>query len=312
MAGTLLWLSIVLARVCRSSADFDFQVASSILKTLELELALPWTLVDFNAESVKSGLLLVGNTTELKEDTLQRFIFGGVKSASASVFMSYVARQETGNFYGYYNNGTWSMPEVQTKPYMAEISESNETCRALNHTSKLAPAWFRELSKEHGYSSGGHCMVARSIDQTTGVVIENIPGSDYIYDARIRPWYIEAVAAGRRTWSPIYVFPNSGFPVGITAARPLFSPSAQLVGVAGVDFVLDSIDSILTKFAPLNSTIVYILDGDTTLFVGCTVSGISTGQHYGGGLGQKDSLTCGIPVIEVRLSPQTTAHGKPT
>ena len=164
MAGTLLWLSIVLARVCRSSADFDFQVASSILKTLELELALPWTLVDFNAESVKSGLLLVGNTTELKEDTLQRFIFGGVKSASASVFMSYVARQETGNFYGYYNNGTWSMPEVQTKPYMAEISESNETCRALNHTSKLAPVWFRELSKEHGYSSGGHCMVARSID----------------------------------------------------------------------------------------------------------------------------------------------------
>jgi PAS domain S-box-containing protein len=64
------------------------------------------------------------------------------------------------------------------------------------------------------------------------------------YDPRIRPWYKEAVKAGKPRWSEIYLDfkePRQK----LTLAQPVYNDSGQLRGVVGVDFVLSHIQEFL-------------------------------------------------------------------
>ncbi len=69
------------------------------------------------------------------------------------------------------------------------------------------------------------------------------PGS---YDARVRPWYKEAVAANKPIWTSIY----QGFTPGtvfIAASQPIRDRNGKLLGVSAVDFSLLEIQEYLDR-----------------------------------------------------------------
>ena len=66
------------------------------------------------------------------------------------------------------------------------------------------------------------------------------------YDPRIRPWYQNAVEAGKSTWSDIYVdFKDPRLKV--TLVRPIYNSDRSVQGVLGVDFVLSHIRNFLQR-----------------------------------------------------------------
>ncbi len=59
-----------------------------------------------------------------------------------------------------------------------------------------------------------------------------------VFDARTRPWYKAALAAGKPTWSdPFIVFGSQN--LGITASQPVYNSTGNLIGVLGTE-LLDS------------------------------------------------------------------------
>jgi diguanylate cyclase (GGDEF)-like protein len=73
-----------------------------------------------------------------------------------------------------------------------------------------------------------------------------------VFDPRTRPWYKEAIAAGKPIWSSIY----AGFTPGtifIAASQPLYDPKGKLVGVSGTDLSLLSIQTFLAE-TPVSPT----------------------------------------------------------
>jgi diguanylate cyclase (GGDEF)-like protein len=73
-----------------------------------------------------------------------------------------------------------------------------------------------------------------------------------VFDPRTRPWYKEAIAAGKPIWSSIY----AGFTPGtvfIAASQPLYDPQGKLVGVSGTDLSLLSIQTFLAQ-TPVSPT----------------------------------------------------------
>ena len=77
------------------------------------------------------------------------------------------------------------------------------------------------------------------------VRIRSVADSDY--DPRKRPYYRLAKQAGKRAWTETYQFRTlTGDTVyGITCANPVRDAGGRLVGVASVDFTLESLDSFL-------------------------------------------------------------------
>jgi diguanylate cyclase (GGDEF)-like protein len=73
-----------------------------------------------------------------------------------------------------------------------------------------------------------------------------------VYDPRTRPWYKEAIAAGKPIWSSIY----AGFTPGtvfIAASQPLYDSKGKLVGVSGTDLSLLSLQTFLSQ-TPVSPT----------------------------------------------------------
>lgn len=79
-----------------------------------------------------------------------------------------------------------------------------------------------------------------------------LKGKRPAFDPRTRPWYKEAIAAGKPIWSSIY----AGFTPGtifIAASQPLYDPKGKLVGVSGTDLSLLSIQTFLAE-TPVSPT----------------------------------------------------------
>ena len=65
-----------------------------------------------------------------------------------------------------------------------------------------------------------------------------------LYDARERPFFQQAVAAGRRVWTPPYLFLPERTP-GITSATPIRAVNGSLLGVITIDFELAALQARL-------------------------------------------------------------------
>ncbi|MDJ0714644.1 MAG: adenylate/guanylate cyclase domain-containing protein [Prochloraceae cyanobacterium] len=66
------------------------------------------------------------------------------------------------------------------------------------------------------------------------------------YDPRLRPWYTEAVKAGRGIWTPIY----QGFDpdkIFVSSSQPIYAPTGNLLGVIAVDVSLGNINQFLSQ-----------------------------------------------------------------
>lgn len=80
------------------------------------------------------------------------------------------------------------------------------------------------------------------------------------YDPRLRPWYTDAVAAGKTAWSDPYIlFPD--MELGIAAVTPIYAPNSQeLRGVTATDLTLSEINSFLQTLDISESGEAFIIE----------------------------------------------------
>ncbi|MEQ9373267.1 MAG: ATP-binding protein [Coleofasciculus chthonoplastes F3-SA18-01] len=65
------------------------------------------------------------------------------------------------------------------------------------------------------------------------------------YDTRERPFYQTAVAAGKPTWSPIYLYIPADLGLGIAASYPFYDQTGTLQGVLSTDLSLAAVSEFL-------------------------------------------------------------------
>ncbi|WP_419770109.1 MAG: HD domain-containing phosphohydrolase [Candidatus Marinarcus sp.] len=66
------------------------------------------------------------------------------------------------------------------------------------------------------------------------------------YDARLRPWYINAVEHKKSTWTEPYVFYTSK-KTGITISTPLYDKNHALLGVIGIDIEIERLSTFINN-----------------------------------------------------------------
>ncbi|MEL6221386.1 MAG: PAS domain S-box protein [Cyanobacteria bacterium J06627_8] len=88
-----------------------------------------------------------------------------------------------------------------------------------------------------------------SLFETTskGDRLKRLSASGGYYDARQRPWYQVAIETQQPTWSKIYQYTGEER-LGISASYPLYEESGQLVGVFGVDLILEQLSEFLRDY----------------------------------------------------------------
>ncbi len=89
------------------------------------------------------------------------------------------------------------------------------------------------------------------------------------FDPRVRPWYQSAVEKDGSVWSPLYrhfVIKD----LALTAALPFHSPTGELLGVFGVDFVLTQIHDFLHNLKVGEHGKVFIMENDGNLVAAST------------------------------------------
>ncbi|MBF0096910.1 MAG: response regulator [Magnetococcales bacterium] len=105
--------------------------------------------------------------------------------------------------------------------------------------------------------------VARSVDrlfQRDGEMLQlsNTIVSEQKYFAPERAWYRDAVRAGRRVWTDVYIYASSQKP-GIDVAMPL-EKQGQLVGVIAIGIELDQISKYLSTIEVGKTGISFIIN----------------------------------------------------
>ncbi len=115
------------------------------------------------------------------------------------------------------------------------------------------------------------------------------------YDARTRPWYRAAVAAGGPTWSPIYQFSSRDrVRLGITAVQP-WVVDGRTVGVLGADFVLSQLSEVLGAHGLGPGSRVVLVERDGLLVASSTGEIARTEDGVAKRLA---ATTCGDEVVE--------------
>jgi sigma-B regulation protein RsbU (phosphoserine phosphatase) len=80
-------------------------------------------------------------------------------------------------------------------------------------------------------------------------------------DPRVRPWFKNAVEAGKPTWSPIYGFASRNPPVlGISPVIPVYNKSNVLRGVLSMDIRLSEISEFLKNLVASPSGQSFIIE----------------------------------------------------
>ena len=82
------------------------------------------------------------------------------------------------------------------------------------------------------------------------------------YDPRVRPWYQQAVEAGKPVWTDIYtfyVFDKSDYLVpGITAAAPIYDENKKIKGVVALDLTIDGIQHFIEELQVTENAMIYV------------------------------------------------------
>ncbi|HUW70905.1 MAG TPA: histidine kinase dimerization/phosphoacceptor domain -containing protein [bacterium] len=93
-------------------------------------------------------------------------------------------------------------------------------------------------------------------------LISAIPG----FDARVRPWYRSAVAAGKPTWTePFLLF--TGQDTSISAVHPVYATNRDLLGVLSVDIFLSQLDELLVDLQANLTGYCFITDASGKVLV---------------------------------------------
>lgn len=84
------------------------------------------------------------------------------------------------------------------------------------------------------------------------------------YDHLTDDWYTDAVAAGEPLWSHVYTWETPPA-VAISASYPVYDAQQQLIGVMGVDYLLNHLGDFLEKIEVSPSAQLFLLDREGQL-----------------------------------------------
>jgi len=129
--------------------------------------------------------------------------------------------------------------QVQAFPSVTSIYFGNAAGGLADSGRELATD-SKYVMRSEGFRSGTMEKWAVDLQGNAMNVIATIPN----FDARTRPWYIQAVEKGGPAWSPIYVL-STGQDMAIAASRPVVDPDGTLLGVVSVDIFLSHISEFL-------------------------------------------------------------------
>ena len=111
-------------------------------------------------------------------------------------------------------------------------------------------------------------------------VVERSFDDNDIFEARARPWYIEARQLGSRVWTDPYIFFSSQQP-GITVAAPIQDDANQLHGVVGIDLDIADISLFLSDMTIGDSGAAFILSDNGRVIAHPDPARISTRKEDG-------------------------------
>ncbi|MFB2876318.1 cache domain-containing sensor histidine kinase [Floridanema aerugineum] len=90
------------------------------------------------------------------------------------------------------------------------------------------------------------------------------------YDARIRPWYNNAVTAGKNVWNEIYIGFSSK-KLLLTNSQPAYDLNGNLIAVCAVNLYVEDISKFLRQIEAVRSGKIYIVDRSGLLVANSTL-----------------------------------------
>jgi diguanylate cyclase len=82
-----------------------------------------------------------------------------------------------------------------------------------------------------------------------------------IYDARERPWFVQALKANQLTWTPIYVSFATGALV-TTVSQPVVSAGGTTMGVLAADVELSELSAFMKTMSVSETGVAFIVDSE--------------------------------------------------
>lgn len=90
------------------------------------------------------------------------------------------------------------------------------------------------------------------------------------FDPRTRPWYVEAVQTGQPTWTDVYPY-FSSMGLAISAARPFYNQTGQLLGVTNATLSLAELGNFLSSLKIGRSGQTFIMERSGNLIASSTL-----------------------------------------
>lgn len=154
-------------------------------------------------------------------------------------------------------------PESKEKMRQAEELSREVAIQELRATATHAPLPQETLTKQSQLAQ----LIAPILQTTWHTAASTQPIADpfKVYDPRLRPWYINARRQqGGRFWTDVYTWDNSyqgvtAYQVGITVSSPVYRNN-KLMGVAGIDIVLQSLSNVLQENRITPNSRMFIID----------------------------------------------------
>ena len=202
---------------------------------------------DLGAQLVHNAVTQVGREVE-------RYLAAAVRTSDL-----YTRRVEHGGL-STSDLSSWRQPmldDLVSNPDVASICFANPAGDAtwlLRHGDRL----------EIGLVDGSRVdeAVEHTIDPETAAESTE-PLRVYKYEAKARPWYTAALAAGRPCWTPVYFwFGDSGGAsvIGTGYTRPIHTAGSELAGVLVIDITLGGLTNYLRTLPLAKRGHVYIVD----------------------------------------------------
>jgi serine/threonine-protein kinase len=137
----------------------------------------------------------------------------------------------------------------------------------------------------------------------------NYPGNEEYpvdYDARKRPWYVEAISKKHgANWGVVYAdATGSGYLV--TCNQPFYDQTGKLLGVAGVDLAMDTVIEQMNMLQLGGLRKTYLMDDSGSVVVSSEEKGRKTAISIGENK-TKERSSLGIPELEEHVRKGTTS-----
>lgn len=149
--------------------------------------------------------------------------------------------------------------QLQTQPDVGYLQIGWEADGGFVGVERAGSGFVTEVSDAARTGKGVYALDATG--EPTGPARAFVAG----YDARTRPWYRAAVAAGKPTWSDIYQFSaHDRVRLGITAVQP-FTEGGRRAAVLGADLVLSQLSEVLGRHPPGDGSVLALVERDGAL-----------------------------------------------